>query len=88
MIGLVFSKQIETGARNLWVIAWALIGLALLLALAEKIGRRDREEEDLNAADAIVVGTAQALALIPGASRSGTSRHAAPSHPGASCCSG
>ena len=70
--GLVFSKQIETGARNLWVIACALIGLALVLGLAEKIGRRNREEEDLNAVDAIVVGTAQALALIPGASRSGT----------------
>ncbi len=72
VFGLVFSKQIETGARNLWVIAYALIIMGLLLAVAEKVGRRTREEEDLNAVDAIVVGTAQALALIPGASRSGT----------------
>ena len=40
--------------------------------LAERVGRRDREEEDLTIKDAIVVGAAQALALIPGASRSGT----------------
>jgi undecaprenyl-diphosphatase len=72
VFGLVFSKQIETGARNLWVIAIALIALALLLLIAELVGRRNREEEDLTVKDAIFVGTAQALSLIPGASRSGT----------------
>jgi undecaprenyl-diphosphatase len=72
VIGLVFSNQIETGARNLWLIATALIALALLLAAAEKVSRRERDEEELNTTDAVVVGTAQALALIPGASRSGT----------------
>jgi undecaprenyl-diphosphatase len=72
VFGLVFSNQIETGARNLWLIACALIGLAILLGAAEKVGRRDRDEEQINTTDAVVVGTAQALALIPGASRSGT----------------
>jgi undecaprenyl-diphosphatase len=72
VFGLAFSKQIETGARNLWLIASALIGLALLLAAAEKVGGREREEEQLNTMDAVVVGTAQALSLIPGSSRSGT----------------
>ncbi len=72
VIGLVFSGQIETGARNLWLIATALIALALLLAAAEKVSRRERDEEELNTTDAVVVGTAQALSLIPGASRSGT----------------
>ncbi|PZS16951.1 MAG: undecaprenyl-diphosphatase [Pseudonocardiales bacterium] len=72
VIGLAFSKQIETGARNLWLIASALIGLAVVLGAAEKLGTRDRQEEQLNLKDAVVVGTAQALALIPGASRSGT----------------
>jgi undecaprenyl-diphosphatase len=72
VFGLAFSKQIETGARNLWLISCALIGLALVLAAAEKVGKREREEEQLNTMDAVVVGTAQALALIPGASRSGT----------------
>jgi undecaprenyl-diphosphatase len=72
VFGLVFSDQITTGARNLWLIASTLIALALLLAAAEKVGRRVREEEDLGTADAVVVGAAQTLALIPGASRSGT----------------
>jgi undecaprenyl-diphosphatase len=72
VFGLIFSDQIETGARNLWLIATTLIALAGLLYAAEKVGRRDREEEQINTTDAVVVGTAQALALIPGASRSGT----------------
>jgi undecaprenyl-diphosphatase len=71
-LGWYLSDQIQTGARNLWLIASTLIALAVVLAAAERIGRRDREEEQLNRNDAIVVGTAQALALIPGASRSGT----------------
>jgi undecaprenyl-diphosphatase len=71
VFGLIFSKQIETVARNLWVIAIALIALALVLTAAEKVGKRDRGEEQLNTADAVTVGSAQALALIPGASRSG-----------------
>jgi undecaprenyl-diphosphatase len=71
IIGLVFSHLIETGARNLWLIAIALIALAALLAVAERVGSRAREEEDLNTTDAIVVGIAQVVALVPGASRSG-----------------
>jgi undecaprenyl-diphosphatase len=70
--GLIFSDQIETGARNLWVISITMIALGVVLAGAERFGRQDREEEDLNIADAMAVGAAQALALIPGASRSGT----------------
>jgi undecaprenyl-diphosphatase len=70
--GVAFSHQIETGARNLWVISITMIALAFVLLLAEKVGARNREEEDLDRRDAIAVGTAQALALIPGASRSGT----------------
>lgn len=72
VLGLIFSDQITTGARNLWLIAITLIALAFVLLAAEKVGRRDREEEQLNTTDAVFVGTAQALALIPGASRSGT----------------
>jgi undecaprenyl-diphosphatase len=65
VFGLVFSDQIETGARNLWLIACTLIALAIVLAAAERVGRRDRVEEQLNTTDAIVVGAAQALALVP-----------------------
>ncbi|HEX2904009.1 MAG TPA: undecaprenyl-diphosphate phosphatase [Jatrophihabitans sp.] len=72
VFGLIFSHQIETGARNLWVLAIALIVMALVLLLAERIGKRDRDEEQINTRDAVAVGTAQALALIPGVSRSGS----------------
>ena len=72
VFGLIFSHQIETGARNLWLIASTLIGLAVVLAAAEKVGTRDRGEEEITTTDAVVVGTAQALSLIPGSSRSGT----------------
>ena len=72
VFGLVFSDQIETGARNLWLIAGALIVLAGFLWWAEKVGSRTRDEEEIGTTDAVVVGTAQALSLIPGSSRSGT----------------
>ncbi len=72
VFGLVFDHQIETSARNLWVISITMIALAFVLMAAEKLGRRDRVEEDLDVKDAVAVGVAQALALIPGASRSGT----------------
>jgi undecaprenyl-diphosphatase len=71
VFGLIFSHQIETGARNLWVIAVALIAMALVLAAAERFGRRNRTEEEINTRDAIIIGAAQSLALIPGVSRSG-----------------
>ena len=72
VFGVLFSDQIETGARNLWLIAGALIVLALALWGAEIVGSRRRVEEQITRTDAIAVGAAQALALIPGASRSGT----------------
>ncbi|MGI8677685.1 MAG: undecaprenyl-diphosphate phosphatase [Jatrophihabitans sp.] len=71
VFGLLFSEQIKTGARNLWIIASALIALAIVLFAAERVGNRDRGEEELTAVDAAIVGTSQALALIPGSSRSG-----------------
>jgi undecaprenyl-diphosphatase len=71
VFGLIFSHQIETGARNLWLIAGALIVMAVVLFLAERTGTRHRDEEQINTRDAVVVGAAQSLALIPGVSRSG-----------------
>jgi undecaprenyl-diphosphatase len=71
VFGLIFSHQIETGARNLWLIATALIVMAVFLLFAERRGLRNRDEEDITTRDAIVVGAAQALAVIPGVSRSG-----------------
>ncbi len=72
VFGVAFSHQIETGARNLWIISITMIALAMALYLAERIGARNREEEDLDTKDAVAVGAAQALSLVPGASRSGT----------------
>jgi undecaprenyl-diphosphatase len=73
LVGLLFKKQIEgTFTKNLWVIATMMIAVALLLALAEKVGKRRREMKDLGVVDALAVGGAQVLALIPGASRSGS----------------
>jgi undecaprenyl-diphosphatase len=73
VVGLLFKKQIEgTFTKNLWVIATMMIVVALLLALAEVVGKRRRGMESLGVKDALAVGGAQVLALIPGASRSGS----------------
>jgi len=71
IFGLAFSDQIETGARDLYIIGTTLIVLGILLLVAEKVSRRDRDIATLTRRDAIIVGFAQALALIPGVSRSG-----------------
>ncbi|HYE65966.1 MAG TPA: undecaprenyl-diphosphatase UppP [Pyrinomonadaceae bacterium] len=73
IVGLLFKRQIEgTFTKNLWVIATMLIAVALLLLLAEMTGKRKRTMADLGLIDALAVGGAQVLALIPGASRSGS----------------
>jgi undecaprenyl-diphosphatase len=72
IFGLLFSHLIETGARNLWVLATALVVMALVLLAAERVGSMKRTEEDITTRDAVVVGAAQTLALIPGVSRSGS----------------
>ncbi|HSQ23601.1 MAG TPA: undecaprenyl-diphosphatase UppP [Pyrinomonadaceae bacterium] len=73
IVGLLFKKQIEgTFTKNLWVIATMMVVLALLLTLAEAVGKRQRQMQDLKVKDALIVGFAQCLALIPGSSRSGS----------------
>jgi undecaprenyl-diphosphatase len=72
VLGLLFKDQIETGARNLWLIATTLIVMGLVLLAAEKVGTRTKHEADLDARDGVTIGVAQALALIPGVSRSGS----------------
>ena len=71
VFGLAFKDQIETGARNLYLIGVVLIALGLILLAAEAVGRKNRRLEDVTRGDAIWVGLAQALALVPGTSRSG-----------------
>ena len=73
VIGLAIKKIIEGGfTKDPTVIGISLISLALILALAERFGKFRREIKDLTMKDALIVGFAQCLALIPGASRSGT----------------
>ena len=73
IIGLVFKDVIEGAlTKNLFVIAGSLIGLALILALAEKMAKFKKDINDITIIDSVVIGIAQAMALIPGSSRSGT----------------
>ncbi len=71
ILGFAFKDQIETGARNLHLIGTTLIVLGLVLLAAEKVGKRERGIETVDRTDGIAIGFAQALALIPGVSRSG-----------------
>lgn len=71
IIGLALKDQIENGARSLYIIGTTLIALGLVLLVAEKVSRRERDIEAITRRDAIVIGFSQALALIPGVSRSG-----------------
>ncbi|EHI10810.1 undecaprenyl-diphosphate phosphatase [Mycolicibacterium thermoresistibile] len=71
VFGLVFTDDIRTGARNLWLVATALIVFSVVIAAAEYLGRQNRQREELTWKDAVIVGFAQCLALIPGVSRSG-----------------
>jgi undecaprenyl-diphosphatase len=73
VVGLAFKKQIEgTFTKNLWVIATMMIVVAVFLAIAEAVGKKQRRMEELGLGDALAVGFAQCLALIPGSSRSGS----------------
>jgi len=72
-VGLALKKVIEGAiSKNLTVIAVGLMVLAVLMALAERFARHSKSLEELTWKDALVVGVAQVLALIPGPSRSGT----------------
>ncbi|MCB0725871.1 MAG: undecaprenyl-diphosphate phosphatase [Ignavibacteria bacterium] len=69
--GLLFKRFIEGDARGLYVISAALILLAIILFIAEKVGSRKKDLSEITVKDGLVIGFAQALALIPGSSRSG-----------------
>ncbi|GAB4127932.1 MAG: undecaprenyl-diphosphate phosphatase [Ignavibacteriales bacterium] len=73
VIGLLFKDFIEgTFTKNLYVISLSLIILAIILGLAEKFGKFSKDEKSLGVFSSIIIGIAQAFALIPGSSRSGT----------------
>lgn len=71
ILGLTFANQIETAARNLYLVAFTLIGFGLILGVADRLGKKTKSLEQLRIRDGLLFGFGQALALIPGVSRSG-----------------
>jgi len=71
ILGLLFQNAIETTLRSLWIVAFTLIIFGILLGIADFVGRKELRLKDLTWPHAVVYGLAQALALIPGVSRSG-----------------
>ena len=76
VLGLAFEEQIETGARNLWLVGTTLIVFGLVLGAADRLGRHERTIDALSTRDGVAIGLAQSLALIPGVSRSGATMSA------------
>ncbi|HEX2176289.1 MAG TPA: undecaprenyl-diphosphate phosphatase [Nocardioidaceae bacterium] len=71
LLGVTFKDVIEQDFRNLWIIGTALVALGVVLAISEKVGRKTQAIDRLNMRDAVLLGLAQAAALVPGVSRSG-----------------
>lgn len=69
--GLLFKRFIEGEARGLYVISAALILLAIVLFIAEKISKKEKDFSQITVKDGFIIGLVQSLALIPGSSRSG-----------------
>lgn len=77
LAGLMFVDWIEANLRSPAVIVVTLSGYAILMILADRLGRRNRNISDIRIKDAMLIGVAQALALVPGTSRSGVTITAA-----------
>lgn len=71
VIGLAFKDLIENQLRNLWVVSFTLIVFGIVLAFADRFGKQTREIESLTTKHGLLFGLGQALAVIPGVSRSG-----------------
>lgn len=71
VLGLAFKDQIENQFRTLELVGSALIAFSLVMLWAEAVSRRDRELTEITRRDGFIIGCAQALALVPGVSRSG-----------------
>ncbi|GAA1845243.1 undecaprenyl-diphosphate phosphatase [Microbacterium koreense] len=71
VLGFLFQDVIRNTFRNLWLVAIVLIAFGILLGVADRWGRRRRELDTLTYPHGLALGFAQALALVPGVSRSG-----------------
>lgn len=77
VVGLLLASWIEANLRDPAVIVYTLSGYGILMALADRFGRRERDITSVGFGDAFIIGCAQALALVPGTSRSGVTITAA-----------
>jgi undecaprenyl-diphosphatase len=73
VVGFLFNKQAETTWRTPWVMGAMLVAIGLLMWFAENSSRKLRDLASLNLADSVIIGVGQALAVVPGTSRSGIS---------------
>lgn len=71
VLGILLKDVIERDFRNLWIIGCTLIVLGIILGVADRISSDDKVIKELSLRDAVLMGAAQALALVPGVSRSG-----------------
>ncbi|MDZ5620227.1 undecaprenyl-diphosphate phosphatase [Nocardioides sp. HM23] len=71
VLGIFLKETIESNFRNLWLIAVMLIVMGLVLGLADKLGGNEKRVKQMTIRDSVLMGAAQAAALIPGVSRSG-----------------
>ncbi len=71
VLGVLLKDVIEKDFRNLWVIATTLVVLGVVLGIADRVGASSRTMKDVGIREAVLLGLAQAAALIPGVSRSG-----------------
>lgn len=71
VLGLAFRDFIENDVRSLWVIAFTLIGFGVILGVADLVGKKQRTLSELSYKHGVLFGLGQAMALVPGVSRSG-----------------
>ena len=71
VLGLAFRDSIENDVRSLWVIAFTLIGFGVILGVADLVGKKQRTLSELSYKHGVLFGLGQAMALVPGVSRSG-----------------
>lgn len=71
VLGLAFRDFIENDVRSLWAIAFTLIGFGVILGVADLVGKKQRTISELSYKHGVLFGLGQAMALVPGVSRSG-----------------
>jgi undecaprenyl-diphosphatase len=71
LVGAAFEHRIETEWRSLWIITATLIGIGILMGVADRAPSQVKDFDQVSLADSLWIGVSQALAVIPGVSRSG-----------------